>query len=239
MNTLAEAAPKVLQRESLSKRVADSLRAAILNGEYQLGQKLREVELSKSYGVSNSVIREAFHILQGEGIVVTDPYRGRSVFNIEAREARELILMRTSLEALAAYLAAENPEAASKAKISQVAREMKSFRPRAFADWAELDLEFHRSVWKAAGNELLARQLNHLSVISLSLNTLHFFKPQAGFNELLRIMPTWEKSENIQGHQLLARSIVNGHPQEARKQMILHIMGDPAYRDLRRQFFQV
>jgi len=82
LNTLAEVAPKALQRESLSKRVADSIRAAVLNGEYQLGQKLREVELSKSYGVSNSVVREAFHILQGEGIVVTDPYRGRSVFNI-------------------------------------------------------------------------------------------------------------------------------------------------------------
>jgi len=34
----------------------------VLNGESQLGQKLREVELSKIYGVSNSVVREAFHL---------------------------------------------------------------------------------------------------------------------------------------------------------------------------------
>ena len=239
MNTLAEVAPKALQRESLSKRVADSIRAAVLNGEYQLGQKLREVELSKSYGVSNSVVREAFHILQGEGIVVTDPYRGRSVFKIGAQEARKLVLMRTSLEALAAFLATENLDTSSKSKISQVSRKMKSFKPKTFAEWIDLELEFHGSVWKAAGNELLSRQLHHLSVLSLSLSTLHIFKPQAGLEDVLKTIPTWERSQNIQGHQLLAQSILEGNPQEARKYMILHIMGDPVYRDLRRDFFQL
>ena len=239
MNPLAEAAPKALQRESLSKRVADSIRAAVLNGDYQMGQKLREVELSRSYGVSNSVIREAFHILQGEGVVVADPYRGRSVFNIEAREARKLILMRTSLESLAAFLATENLDTASKAKISQVARKMKSFKPKAFLEWIDLELEFHGAIWKAAGNELLTRQLSHLSVLSLSLSTLHLFKPHAGLEDVLKTIPVWERSQNIQGHQLLAQSLLGGNPQEARKYMILHILGDPVYKDLRREFFQL
>lgn len=239
MNTLVEVAPKALQRESLSKRVADSIRAAVLNGEYQLGQKLREVELSKSYGVSNSVVREAFHILQGEGLVVTDPYRGRSVFSIGEEEARKLILMRTSLESLAAFLATENLDASSKTKIGQVSRKMKSFKPRTFADWVDLELEFHGSVWKAAGNDLLSRQLHHLSVLSLSLNTLHLFKPQAGLEEVLKNIPAWERGETIQGHQLVAQSILRGNPQEARKYMILHIMGDPVYTNLRREFFQL
>jgi DNA-binding GntR family transcriptional regulator len=239
LNTLAEVVPKALQRESLSKRVADSIRAAVLNGDYQLGQKLREVELSKSYGVSNSVIREAFHILQGEGVVVADPYRGRSVFSIEAQEARKLILMRTSLESLAAFLATENLDAASKTQIRQVSRKMKSFKPRAFVEWIDLELEFHGSIWKAAGNELLARQLHHLSVLSLSLSTLHIFKPQAGLEDLLKTVPGWERSQNIQGHQLLAQSILSGNSQEARKYMILHIMGDPVYTSLRREFFQL
>ena len=239
MNTLAEIAPKALQRESLSKRVADSIRAAVLNGEYQLGQKLREVELSKSYGVSNSVVREAFHILQGEGIVVTDPYRGRSVFNIEAQEAQKLILMRTSLESLAAFLATENLDESSKTKISGAARKMKSFKPRSYAEWIDLELELHGAVWEAARNEILARQLNQLAVLSLSLSTLHIFKPQAGLEDVLKTIPTWERSQNIQGHQLLAQSILGGNPQEARKYMILHIMGDPVYTDLRREFFQL
>lgn len=239
MNTLVKAAPKALQRESLSKRVADSIRAAVLNGEYKLGQKLREVELSKVYGVSNSVVREAFHMLQGEGVVVTDPYRGRSVFNIEAQDARKLVLMRTSLESLAAFLATESLDASSQAKISQMSRKMKSFKPRTFADWIDLELEFHGSVWKAAGNELLARQLHQLSVLSLSLSTLHMFKPQAGLEDVLKTIPSWERSQNIQGHQLLAQSILGGNPQEARKYMILHIMGDPVYTALRREFFQL
>jgi DNA-binding GntR family transcriptional regulator len=219
--------------------VADAIRAAVLNGEYQLGQKLREAELSKSYGVSNSVIREAFHILQGEGIVVTDPYRGRSVFNTGEREARKLILMRTALESLAAFLAAENVDESSSGRISQTARKMRSFKPRSYAEWIDLELEFHGSIWKAAGNEQLSRQLNQLAVLSLSLRTLHLFKPQAGLEDVLKTIPAWEKTQNIQGHQLLAQSILGGNPQEARKYMILHVMGDPVYADLRRQFFRI
>lgn len=239
MTPITPLAPRALQRESLSKRVADSIRAAVLNGEYQLGQKLRETELSKSYGVSNSVIREAFHILQGEGIVVTDPYRGRSVFNIGEEEARKLILMRTSLESLAAFLATENLDNASRTRISQAAGKMKSFKPHSYAEWIDLELELHGSIWRAARNEILSRQLNQLAVLSLSLSTLHMFKPHAGLEEVLKAIPAWERTENIQGHQLLARSVLGGNPHEARKYMILHVMGDPVYAELRRQYFQI
>ena len=73
----------------MTDRVADIIRAAVVSGEYEPGQKLREVELSRSLGVSNSVIREAFHILQGEGVVTADPYRGRSVFSLEGLEGSQ------------------------------------------------------------------------------------------------------------------------------------------------------
>jgi hypothetical protein len=73
----------------------------------------------------------------------------------------------------------------------------------------------------------------------LSLSTLHIFKPHAGLDDVLKTIPSWERSQNIQGHQLLAQSILQGNPQEARKYMILHILGDPVYAKLRREFFQL
>jgi DNA-binding GntR family transcriptional regulator len=234
-----EVPSKALQRESLSKRVADSIRAAILNGGYSLGQKLREGELSKSYGVSNSVIREALHSLEGEGLVVTDPYRGRSVFMVGEEDARKLALLRTSLESLAAYLAAEQRGGEQAAKIEQLARQLKSYRPTSYEAWIDMELQFHGTVWKAARNELLSKQLNQLVVLSLSLNTLHLFKPQVRFEEVLKGITVLERTTNVQGHQLVAQSILDGDPQKARKYMILHLMGDPAFADLRHQFFQI
>ena len=68
-------------RESLAKRVADTLRKGILLERYKQGETMREADLIKKLGVSNSVIREAFLALKSAGIVVNDPFRGRSFTN--------------------------------------------------------------------------------------------------------------------------------------------------------------
>jgi DNA-binding GntR family transcriptional regulator len=69
----------------MAQRVADALAAKILDGTYKLGERLIEADLIKQLDVSNSVVREAFLILQGQGIVVADPYRGRRVFDIATK----------------------------------------------------------------------------------------------------------------------------------------------------------
>src|SRR5215813_7997214 len=94
-------------RASLTEQTTRAIREAILDGTYALGQKLREGELASRFGVSSSVIREALHMLQGEGIIVTKPYCGRSVFQLRPEEISELVVMRAFLESYAAYLAAQ------------------------------------------------------------------------------------------------------------------------------------
>src|ERR1700759_3748893 len=91
----------LVQRVAMTEQTVRALRNAILDGTYSLGQKLRESELVTRFGVSSSVIREALHVLQGEGIVVTRPYCGRSVFGLQPHEYDELLTMRASLEAYA------------------------------------------------------------------------------------------------------------------------------------------
>ncbi|MBM3803641.1 MAG: winged helix-turn-helix transcriptional regulator [Acidimicrobiia bacterium] len=78
MNRANQIGNKALERKSLSQQVASAIRSSILDGELELGQKLRDMELALAYGVSSSVVREALNILQGEGLVVADPYRGRA-----------------------------------------------------------------------------------------------------------------------------------------------------------------
>jgi DNA-binding GntR family transcriptional regulator len=232
-----ESTPVVLERPLLTPRVAGLIRAAIVNGEYKLGQKLRESEISEKFGVSNSVVREAFHILQGEGLVVTDPHRGRSVFNITESTARNMVLLRASLESLAAYLAAGHITEAYKRKLTSVAATMRSVEPASYGEWVNLELEFHSTIWKAAKDELLERQLNQMVAMALSLSTVHFFKPNYGLDEVLNSLRLRENG-NVEGHQLLCQFIVNGDPQEARKNMILHIMGE-THKEMCESFFQI
>jgi DNA-binding GntR family transcriptional regulator len=229
--------PRLLQRESMTNRVADSIRAAVISGEYQLGQKLREVELTRKYGVSNSVIREAFHILQGEGIVVADPYRGRSVFNLGAGDAKELVLIRTSFEALAAYLAAEKLTRDWEEKIRAAALEFKIARPSGILDWIRIELAFHRAVWGAARNEWLFQQLNRLAIPMFSINTIKYYLPGTNIEELLVRNRESEQSNSVTGHQLVAQFIIDRNPQKARESMILHQMAIPELAEIRKSFF--
>ena len=61
---MANSISALVRRESLTERTVKSLRNAILDGTYSLGQKLPESELATRFGVSSSVIREALHLLQ-------------------------------------------------------------------------------------------------------------------------------------------------------------------------------
>jgi len=229
--------PSFLARESMTNRVAESIRAAVVSGEYQLGQKLREAELTSKYGVSNSVIREAFHILQGEGIVVADPYRGRSVFKLGATEAKELVLIRTSFEALAAYLAAEKLTAEWEKKIRSAAEEFLHVNTDGIMEWIRLELIFHRAVWGAAGNEWLFQQLNRLAIPMISVNSIKYYCPEMNLEALVARNIEAERCRSITGHQLVAQAIIDRNPRKARESMIDHQMAIPELAELRKNFF--
>jgi DNA-binding GntR family transcriptional regulator len=90
-----------LRRTSLSHGVADSLRAAILEGRLAAGVPLRQAALAREYGVSVIPLREALCQLEGEGLVSREPHHGVVVTDMNAEDIDELITICTTLESLA------------------------------------------------------------------------------------------------------------------------------------------
>jgi len=224
-----------VRRESLTDQTAKAIREAVLDGTYALGQKLPEGELVSRFGVSSSVIREALHVLQGEGIVVTRPYCGRSVFNVDPQQVSELTMIRASLECYAAYLAATKMAPAMGETILSAAKRFISGRLTGYTDWVDRELSFHRAVWDAGQNEWLVRQLNQFSLPIFALRMLGTNKkPDWDVRNLWEQSQIRETDDNPQGHQALAHAIVSGNPIEARRMMLLHIFPepDPIQRDL-------
>lgn len=62
--------------KTLPERIADELGGQIANGIIEPGQRLREIEIAASYGVSRAPVREAIRVLARRGLVDFTPRRG-------------------------------------------------------------------------------------------------------------------------------------------------------------------
>ena len=221
-------------RASLTEQTTRAIREAILDGTYALGQKLREGELASRFGVSSSVIREALHMLQGEGIIVTKPYCGRSVFQLRPEEISELVVMRAFLESYAAYLAAQKIVPAAAEAIRRAAERFITSPPTGYSDWVDRELGFHRAVWTASANDWLVRQLNQFSVPIFAAGIVASRATDSDVQSLWRDALPVERAEQPKSHRALAAVIAEGDAHKARQMMLRHILPgqDESQRDL-------
>lgn len=65
-----------LKKKSLSETIAEELFRLIASGALKSGQRLNEVHLSESFGVSRGPIREAARELEGQGLIISKPRQG-------------------------------------------------------------------------------------------------------------------------------------------------------------------
>ena len=82
--------------------VAKKIRETILDGTYQPGARVTEVELAEKFGVSRSPVREALQALVNEGTLTGAPYRRAVVKPLSPEEASEIADLRLALISLAA-----------------------------------------------------------------------------------------------------------------------------------------
>ncbi len=140
----------------VSARIANLLERAILEGRYQPGQRLREVELADRLGVSRTPLREAFYTLETRGLLQIQPRRGAFVKSVTVEEMEELLTVRVALDGLAARLAAEKAEAADIEELSTVHEsQCAAFRDNDDSAFHALGQEFHNLIYAASGNPKL------------------------------------------------------------------------------------
>ena len=85
--------------------VLESLRAAILDGLFPPGTRLRQEDLAETFGTSRIPVREALRVLEYEGLVASQAHRGFTVTALDADEIDEIYDLRITLEGHATRLA--------------------------------------------------------------------------------------------------------------------------------------
>lgn len=150
------------RRERLSEEVANRLRAAILSGDLRPGSRIVEAAVAEKLEVSKSPVREAIRMLASEGIVVATRRRGAFVRGMTSKDAREIRVLRETLESLAVELAMEDVEADWISRLELLASDMRSARDRPHL--LELHVAFHAELTSRSRNQRLTEILANLNV---------------------------------------------------------------------------
>jgi DNA-binding GntR family transcriptional regulator len=170
---LPEFAPEALERADLWELVASRLRYAIISGELEPGEHLRELPLAQRFGVSRVPVREALIRLTHEGLVRGEPRRGAFVIGMSLADIRELYDVREVLEVHASRLACRAATADDIASLRSLIRDFnrqsKSGNSEALA---AVDIAFHRAIIAAAHHGRLQATWEPLSGIIETLLTL-------------------------------------------------------------------
>ena len=94
-----------LKRENISEAVAASLRAMIVDGRLEGGERINEVRLSEALGVSRTPLREALSRLAAEGALTSTPNLGYFVRPLTLEELDQAYDIRPILDPEALRLA--------------------------------------------------------------------------------------------------------------------------------------
>lgn len=87
--------------------IAQQLRAEIVQGRIRVGDRLRQDEIARRYGVSPTPVREALRVLETQGFVTHEPHRGVTVADYVG-SFEQVYRLREALECLATELAVHN-----------------------------------------------------------------------------------------------------------------------------------
>ena len=74
---------------TLPSSIAEQLRELIIEGELAPGSRLNERKLCDRMGVSRTPLREAFRLLESDGLVELHPNRGAHVVSLSENDIRE------------------------------------------------------------------------------------------------------------------------------------------------------
>jgi DNA-binding GntR family transcriptional regulator len=159
---------KSVRKNGRAKRKAyETIKGLIMSAKLRPGQAVTETALSKSLGFSRTPIREAFHDLEQEGLIVTRNRRKR-VYMLTVSEIEEIFDLKIEIESAVARWAAQRGVKSQLEQLVKISREMNRLSRRRPSDerkevvwldkWLAADRKLHALLFVMAGNKR-ARQI--------------------------------------------------------------------------------
>ena len=143
-------------KKSLSNMVYRDLKDKILKNKLLPGDKLIEMEIASKLDVSRTPVREALKKLEKEGLVTSFPRKSYIVSKISVKEAKNLYIVRKSLEPLCVELLAEKGLTEKTKYFEKVNEDLRLAIENDEEELAQnLIIEWNMALVKSLNNEIL------------------------------------------------------------------------------------
>lgn len=146
---------------SASSIVFDALRKAIIQGQLEEGEPLRQDEIARLFNTSRIPVREAISRLEEQGLVKTQRYKGAVVAGLSPQETEEIFDLRALVE----------PEIIKNAVPLMSKELLASAREKCAAfsasdepmEWGDLNRDFHETLYSASDLKFF-REIAHNAI---------------------------------------------------------------------------
>ncbi len=171
---------------SLTDEIADIVRERILGGEYEIGEKIKENQIATELNVSRTPIREAFKLLENEGLIDYIPNRGCFAKGFTKRDVEDIYAVRRSLEELAITWAVERISAEEIQALDEQCEMMEFYTEKMDTKKVlELNSGFHDVIYTSSRSRFLAQVLRSYKEY-LDKNRKAMFYEQSYLESILR-----------------------------------------------------
>lgn len=211
-NFVNEATIKTKNIKSLREVALEFLREAIYLGHFKPGHHLVERELSELLGISTTPIKEAFRVLEHEGLVETVPRKGTYVSELIDTSIEEFMMLKASLEGLASNLAAKKIKDDEKKVLErqiEIMRELTIIKD--VENLVKENYKFHLHIREIAKSPMILKTINNVAIFD------NAFRKRA-------LKDTIEIEEGFIEHHAIFKAIVNRDSNLAEKLMKNHIL---------------
>jgi DNA-binding GntR family transcriptional regulator len=199
----------LIHLEPAANQVANVLRQWIVTGRLAAGRHIKQEAIAEELGVSRVPVREAFVILEAEGIIVREKYKGAFVAKISLAEIKETYLLRDLLESFLFEKALPLISEDDLRQAENIIRQ--SDEAQTSQDWTRLNVEFQMTLYRPS---LLS--LTMQTLVSVLRRSDRYFRLQQAISRTLR-------DSRRDQHQRIVDVIRSGDHEAALQAMRLHI----------------
>lgn len=197
----------VVEKLPVRLKVASIIRNAILTGEFADGEALSLTDTAALLKVSRTPVREAFQLLESEGLIELRMNREAIVHKIDADFIRDHYDMRTLLEGEAVERATRQQTTIK--QLRELQNAVPKTNPELTAAYDTYNHDFHHLIWEGTGSKKLHSFLESL------WNGPSYTRTQGGIvnHEL-----------SVQEHEKILKAMEKGDADGAKKRMQQHIV---------------